>query len=67
MAQSDAEAVTWYRRAAQQGEPYGQCNLGFMYQYGKGVPKDLVQAAEWFRKAADQGNENARKALAELR
>ena len=38
-----------------------------MYQYGKGVPKDLVQAAEWFRKAADQGTENARKALAELR
>lgn len=41
-------------------------NLGAMYEYGEGVKKDLGEAAKWYRKAADQGNENAKKALANL-
>ena len=33
-----------------------QFNLGGMYNYGKGVPKDAVQAVFWYRKSAEQGN-----------
>lgn len=34
-----------------------------MYQYGKGVKKDDLLAAQWYLKAAKQGNEKAKKAL----
>ena len=36
--QDDAEAVAWYREAAEQGYAPAQSNLGFMYDEGKGVP-----------------------------
>ncbi|MBM4393779.1 MAG: sel1 repeat family protein, partial [Deltaproteobacteria bacterium] len=51
----DAEAVKWYRKAADQGLADAQYNLGVMYAVGKGVPKDDAEAVKWYRKAADQG------------
>jgi len=45
-------AVTWYRRAAQQGDAQAQNNLGVMYENGYGVPQDLVQAYKWYALAA---------------
>jgi TPR repeat protein len=36
-----------------------QNNLGHMYEKGKGVEKDAVQAVHWFRKAAEQGGAQA--------
>ena len=33
-----------------------QLNLGWLYQNGQGVPKDLGKAAELYQKAADQGD-----------
>ena len=53
--QDYAEAVTWYRKAAEQGHSIAQYRLGFMYFEGQGVPRDHVEAAKWLRKAADQG------------
>ena len=38
------QAVEWYRLAADRGDPTGQMNLGVMYETGRGVPQDLVQA-----------------------
>ena len=32
-----------------------QNNLGYNYQFGKGVKKDLTKAIYWYRKAANQG------------
>ena len=32
-----------------------QNDLGYKYQYGKGVKKDLTKAIYWYRKAAEQG------------
>ena len=52
--QDDAEAVAWYRKAAEQGYAPAQSNLGFMYDEGKGVPQDDVEAIDWYRKAAEQ-------------
>lgn len=57
--QNDAEAATWYRRAADQGYAPAQFNLGVMLGAGRGVPKDDVEAAKWYRKAAEQGDAGA--------
>ena len=35
--QDDAEAVRWYRQAAEQGYAAAQYNLGAMYANGRGV------------------------------
>jgi TPR repeat protein len=53
--QSYADAVSWYRKAAQQGYAPSELSLGEYYQKGWGVPQDNALAAEWYRKAADQG------------
>ena len=57
--QDDAEAVKWYRLAADQGIAEAQNNLGVMYGNGKGVIEDDKEAAKWYRKAAELGNAGA--------
>ena len=54
VAQDDAEALKWYRLAAEQGAAAAQNNLGFIYATGQGVPPDLVQAHMWLNLAAAQ-------------
>lgn len=49
------EAFKWFRLAAEQGYATAQYNLGSLYYYGTGVPKDTQEALKWYRKAADQG------------
>jgi len=46
------EAVQWYRRAAEHGYVMAQYNLGLMYEDGRGVPQDYVQAYMWLNLAA---------------
>lgn len=55
MAKQPAEAVKWYRRAADHGYAKAQNSLGVCYHQGKGVPQDAVKAVKWYRQAADQG------------
>jgi TPR repeat protein len=57
--QDYAQAVTWYRRAAEQGVSEAQTNLGVMYENGEGVPQDYAQAVTWYKRAADQGHAGA--------
>ena len=54
MAQDYAEAMRWYRKAADQGDVDAQQAVGLLYSDGWGVEKDYGQAMHWFRKAADQ-------------
>jgi TPR repeat protein len=54
-----AEAVRWYRLAAEQGDVNAQYNLGAMYGNGDGVPEDYAEAVRWYRLAAEQGDVNA--------
>jgi len=84
-----AQAVAWYRKAADQGlrrrrrvsptstpparrgaglrtgddlvpqsrrsgHPAGENGVGYLYAYGRGVPRDYAQAMSWYRKAADK-------------
>jgi formylglycine-generating enzyme required for sulfatase activity len=54
------------RSLADQGRAEAQFMLGTLYVAGKGLPKDLSEAAKWYRKAADQGDRNAEFALGVL-
>ena len=57
--QDYAEAVKWYRLAAEQGNAKAQYNLGVMHDKGQGVPEDYAEAVKWYRLAAEQGNAKA--------
>ena len=50
-----AQAVTWYRKAAEQGVPQARFNLLMMYIGGVGVAPDDPEAVAWIRKAAEVG------------
>ena len=41
---------------AMQGHAAAQVSLGFLYEQGKDVPQDYLQAANWYRKSAAQGD-----------
>ena len=56
MPQDDAEAVKWYRLAAEQGHAGAQYDLGLIYDNGEGVVQDQDAALKWYRMAADQGH-----------
>ena len=55
----DAEAVRWFRLAADQGHAIAQFNLGVMYANGDGVLKDSVLAHMWANIATANGQETA--------
>ena len=60
MEKNEAEALKWYQKAADAGNPYAQVNMGLFSQNGDcGVKKDIAKAIEWYGKAAKQGNPNA--------
>jgi TPR repeat protein len=54
-----ADALKWYRKAADQGEVEAYLGLGVLYCNGNGVPKDYAQAFSWWREAAERGNSDA--------
>ena len=43
VAQDWAQAATWYRRAAEQGDVEAECYLGKCYANGHGVARDMAQ------------------------
>ena len=52
MLRNSAEAAKWFRKSAEQGHADAQSSLGGMYEDGKGVPRDYVQAHKWYNLAA---------------
>ena len=64
--QDAAEAVRWFRPAAEQGHAGARCILGIMYFNGEGVPKDTAEAARWFHLATAQGLGDAQNNLGEV-
>ena len=59
----EAEAVRWFRLAAEQGDAGAQFNLGVMHDNGRGVLKDEAEAVRWYRLAAEQGHADAQNNL----
>ena len=67
------EAVALYRQAADAGDGFSQASLGRLYANGRGMPKDLAEAAKWYRQAmeklrpeADNGRADSMIELARL-
>lgn len=58
------KAVYWYRKAAEQGDKVGQCNLAYMYFKGYGVTQNYQLAFDWYQKAAEQGSADGQNNLA---
>ena len=61
--QDYAEALMWYRKAADQGLAASQNMLGVMYDKGEAVPQNFSEAVKWYRKAAGQGSVSAQFSL----
>jgi TPR repeat protein len=48
---------------ASRGNARAQTMLGFMYEYGRGVPQNYVTAVHWYQCAAAQGDANGQYLL----
>jgi len=48
-----AEALKWFRKAAEQGDRDAQTALGQMYENGDDVTQNYTIAAKWYKKAAE--------------
>jgi len=59
-------SVAELQTKAAQGYVVQELELAADYFVGRGVPRDLAQAAFWYRKAADQGNPSAQMNLGYL-
>ncbi len=56
-------AIKWFSKAAREGNPDAQYNLGLIYYDGKGVEQNYEEAFKWFGRASEQGHSLAKKAL----
>jgi TPR repeat protein len=50
-------------RAAEAGSPIAMYQIGYDYENGDGVPRDLNQAVQWWSRGAAKGSSMAQKAL----
>ncbi len=62
-----AQAEHWYRESAAQGDPYAEASLGLLYQFGKGVAKDPIQALMWYEIAVARAPAADRDSIDDLR
>lgn len=63
-AQQDEDAVKWFQKAADQGDPAGEYGLGLMYGKGEGVKQDNAKALDYVTRAAEKNYSDAVFALA---
>lgn len=49
------QSAYWFEKAAKQGDPQAQMQIGYFYDAGVGVPKDPELAAHWYQLAASGG------------
>ncbi|HVT98671.1 MAG TPA: tetratricopeptide repeat protein [Acidobacteriaceae bacterium] len=60
------QAAYWYRKAADQGDPGAQNQLGYLYTWGIGVERNQAEAFRWYARAAGSGSQAAKLNLAVL-
>ena len=56
VAQDYAAALTWYRKAANEGYALAEYNIGYLYEKGLGVLQNDAEAVVWFTKAAGKNH-----------
>ena len=59
-------AMTWLKPLAEQGHAGAQSFVGYMFEYGRGVPRDYREAVRWYQLAASQGDTFSQTCLAEI-
>jgi len=59
------EAITWLTKAAEQGRPDAELQLGRIYLAGDGAQADAALALQWLRTAAGHGSMDAQILLGE--
>lgn len=65
---NEAQGIELWRKAAVQGDASSEYNLGVGYEKGLGgLTADPEQALDWYSKAAEQGNQDAKKAIVNIR
>ncbi len=63
---SYGDAMGWYRREAEKGNPRAQFLYGYMHETGEGVAEDTGLARSWYAHAAAQGERRAQYRFARL-
>jgi TPR repeat protein len=63
---NDQNAAHWFELAAKQGNQKAQFQLATMYEHGRGVPQDFLEAAKLYQAAGEAGHEEAHVMLGEL-
>lgn len=53
------KAIRFFELAARQGHSYAEYQLGKIFCFGIGVPRDLETGMEWLRLSAEHGNDHA--------
>ena len=66
LAASSLADIHAIAEAAEQGDAEAQRALGLMYDNGRGVPQDYVEAIVWYRRAAEQGDAGAQLFLGNM-
>jgi len=61
-----AEAVVWFRKAADQGLADAEFQIGQLHDFGFGVTQDDRAALDWYRKAAGRGHPPAERSVGEF-
>ena len=61
-----ATALKEWTPLAEEGDKEAQYLLGFMYDYGKGIPEDSKTAVKWYTLSAEQGLKEAQNNLGEM-
>jgi TPR repeat protein len=67
MIESDpSKAMSWFKKAADQGFMYAQANVAWGYYSGKGLTQSYPLAISWYTKAAEQGHHESQYNLVPL-
>jgi TPR repeat protein len=58
--------VRWFIKGAEAGDSFAMTNLGFMYEKGRGLARNVAEAVSWYRKVAALNDEFAKTAVQRL-
>jgi uncharacterized protein len=65
-SEETAQAVEWFRKAATRNYAPAEFQMGQLYDFGFGVPKNEKRALEWYVRAAQHGSAPAARAVGEF-
>lgn len=67
VAKNSNEARKWLHKAAAQNDVLAHFDLGCIYQFGLGVPRDYAEAEKWYRLPVEKGNADAISNMKQLK